>query len=280
MKKCNWLCDVIYVILITLLSLIIGKFTIGLLCSILLNILNGSIYPALNDEIINVITDNFSFLLIIFIVYIYARNKRKSNLNSLYFINDNWHKGLIGLTVGTIACFFACLIAIISKNLHLTYHSFDIFILLLVLFSAFIQAFAEELLFRGFLIEKLSRQYSISFAIIVSSLLFSILHVFNPGVTILTIINITIIGFAFSYIAVLFDSLYLVIFLHLAWNFTEEIIFGLPNSGITFPASVFSIVNSHDSVFYNKVFGIESTIQTLIIWGLILCIALIRRQRK
>lgn len=46
------------------------------------------------------------------------------------------------------------------------------------------------------------------------------------------------------------------------WNFTEEIIFGSPNSGIIFQKPIFMITASTNSIFYNQQFGIESTIQT------------------
>ena len=49
---------------------------------------------------------------------------------------------------------------------------------------------------------------------------------------------------------------------HGAWNFTQNIIFGLPNSGITVPFSVFKLDAStaRNSFAYNVGFGIEGTL--------------------
>ncbi|MDO4944490.1 MAG: type II CAAX endopeptidase family protein [Ruminococcus sp.] len=280
MQKNKWICDVIAVILISLLGLIAGKFTIGFVISIPLNLISGSFYPQLTDETINVITDNFSFLMIIIIVYLYARKKRNSDLHSLYFSNDKMFKALIGLSAGMIICLVVCFTAIISGNLVLKYNHFYTFTVLMTFISAIVQASAEELLFRGFLVEKLVNNYSMKMAVITSGILFSVLHAFNPGVTVLAILNITIVGFAFSALAVAFNSLYFIIGVHIAWNFTEEIILGLPNSGITFPEPVFEIVQSSNSILYNRTFGIEATIQTMVVWGLIFAISFYRLIKK
>jgi hypothetical protein len=49
---------------------------------------------------------------------------------------------------------------------------------------------------------------------------------------------------------------------HTAWNFTQNIIFGLPNSGSVVPYSIFMLDAStaRDSLFYNVGFGVEGTV--------------------
>ena len=49
---------------------------------------------------------------------------------------------------------------------------------------------------------------------------------------------------------------------HTAWNFTQNIIFGLPNSGNVSPVSIFKLDASTamDSFAYDVGFGVESTI--------------------
>ena len=49
------------------------------------------------------------------------------------------------------------------------------------------------------------------------------------------------------------DSLWCAFAVHTAWNFTQNILFGLPNSGINVPYSVFKLnaATARDSFAYN-----------------------------
>lgn len=50
--------------------------------------------------------------------------------------------------------------------------------------------------------------------------------------------------------------------IHASWNFTQSILLGLPNSGATFPYSIFRLSSSvkESSFSYDPFFGLEGTI--------------------
>ena len=126
---------------------------------------------------------------------------------------------------------------------------------------------AEELLCRGFMYQRLLKSTnSPAFAIIFNSLFFAALHLFNNGMSILPFYCILIFGVLTSMIVYYFDSLWMVIGLHAMWNFTQSILFGLPNSGINVPYSIFKIGGSVKGSFaYNPTFGLEGTILSSIL---------------
>ena len=99
-------------------------------------------------------------------------------------------------------------------------------------------------------------------AIVGNSLLFALLHLANHGVTILSVLNIFLVGILFSLMVYYMDSLWCAFAVHTAWNFTQNILFGLPNSGINVPYSVFKLnaATARDSFAYNVGFGIEGTV--------------------
>jgi membrane protease YdiL (CAAX protease family) len=73
-----------------------------------------------------------------------------------------------------------------------------------------------------------------------------------------------------------FDSIWLPMAAHAAWNFTQNIIFGLPNSGMV---STFSVMKLDASLgqltfFYDPVFGVEGS-AFLLIFSIVLMIAVI-----
>ena len=53
--------------------------------------------------------------------------------------------------------------------------------------------------------------------------------------------------------------------IHAAWNFTQNIIFGLPNSGQVSPFSIFKLTAAKDTFAYNVDFGVEATILSMIV---------------
>ena len=68
------------------------------------------------------------------------------------------------------------------------------------IFSCFlIQGATEEIVVRGWLFPVLSVRSRIWVGIVVTSFLFGFLHLLNPGITILSISNIILVGAAFTF---------------------------------------------------------------------------------
>ena len=167
------------------------------------------------------------------------------------------------------------LIAMINGDFTLRFSQFEISPAIGLLFAVFVQSSAEELLCRGFMYQRLLKSTnSPAFAIIFNSLFFAALHLFNNGMSILPFYCILIFGVFASMLVYYFDSLWMVMGLHAMWNFTQSILFGLPNSGINVPYSIFKIGGSVKGSFaYNPTFGLEGTILSSVLMT-ICCVAL------
>ena len=77
----------------------------------------------------------------------------------------------------------------------------------------------------------------------------------------LGLLQVFLIGVLFSLIIYYWDSLWTVIWAHTAWNFSQSIVFGLPNSGIVSKFSVFKLeaASARDGIFYQTTFGVEGS---------------------
>jgi len=96
--------------------------------------------------------------------------------------------------------------------------------------------FAEELLFRGYLIA-LWRQYGRLYAgIVVSALLFSAAHVLNPSYGPAAFVAALAIGLLYGYMVLATGTLWMPIGHHIAWNFCQMLF--LPQVGGEIEASV------------------------------------------
>ena len=97
-----------------------------------------------------------------------------------------------------------------------------------------IQGPSEEVLFRGYVLENLRGQWGVPVAVVVSSLAFGAFHAFNPAFGPLPLINLVLFGLATALYKVRLDGqqLWGVFAIHTIWNWLQQVVFGLPNSGL------------------------------------------------
>jgi membrane protease YdiL (CAAX protease family) len=95
-------------------------------------------------------------------------------------------------------------------------------------------AAAEETLFRGYLLQTLMRSWPIGLALLISSVIFGLVHMENPNVVPgFTFANTFLAG---AWLAVAYwrtRSLWFPLGLHTGWNFVQGAVLGSPVSGIT-----------------------------------------------
>lgn len=129
-------------------------------------------------------------------------------------------------------------------------------------------AFLEETLFRGVIVRQLARQINPAAAIIISAVIFGLLHALNPNATLAAGIGLILqagVMLALAYIVT--RSLWLAIGLHFAWNFMQAAIVGGALSG----SRVHSIVTADlhgPALLSGGAFGIEGSIITTAICAL------------
>ncbi len=127
-------------------------------------------------------------------------------------------------------------------------------------------AVAEELLTRGNQIVNLTEGLApqgyvpaVLAAWIISSIIFGLLHVFNPHATWVSTTNLTLMGFMFGLGFVLTGELALPIGLHLTWNLVQGNVYGFPVSGKMQYATTLVAIQEHGPVVWTGgAFGPEA----------------------
>lgn len=117
---------------------------------------------------------------------------------------------------------------------------------------------AEELLGRAYLINNHSGSYV--HAVVVSSCLFAALHLGNPGIDLVALINIALIGALFAYMYIWTGSLLMPIGYHWAWNFALNNIFSYPVSGLQRSASLLVLAVDGPRLLTGGDFGPEASL--------------------
>lgn len=228
-----------------------------------------------------------SFLGIDLLVLLYTLVWEKPILRSFGLRGENGGSGntfglfALGLLVGFAMNALCILLAWLHGDLDFSVGRFNPGYLLLALVCVCIQSGAEELLTRGYMFGAIKERYNIWIAAAVNALFFGTLHLFNTGITVLSFVNIVAFGLALSIVMIKLESLWFCIAVHTAWNFTQSIFFGLPNSGIVSEGSFLHLEAASDSALYSSAFGVEGSITTTaVLLVLSLAVLLIARRRQ
>lgn len=137
----------------------------------------------------------------------------------------------------------------------------------------FMGSFTEELIFRLILF-KLVEEFAGSWiGIVVQGLVFGLAHIGNPNATIWTSLSLVISGtILFGAAFMLTRRIWLIWAMHFSWNFFQEGIFGMPNSGFQSDGLIKPIIEGPEWITGGK-FGVEASVISilfLLIVGLII----------
>lgn len=131
--------------------------------------------------------------------------------------------------------------------------------------TALIPGFMEELLFRGILFRWIEEFGGSWVALVVTSGLFGLAHIFNPNATWFSSLAIAVeAGVLLGGAYMLTRSLWMPMGLHAAWNFTQGEIFDVPVSGLDQQGLVQAKL-SGPALLSGGQFGLEASIIALLI---------------
>ena len=94
-----------------------------------------------------------------------------------------------------------------------------------------IVGWTEELVARGYLLQNLEEGTNLVWAVLLSSVLFSLGHFINPNRTWMALAGLVLAGLFLAYAYLRTRQLWLAIGVHIGWNFFEGNVFGYPVSG-------------------------------------------------
>jgi len=142
---------------------------------------------------------------------------------------------LLGCVFGIAAIGMVFLVLVLSGQAKIVSVSPSVavsgeFLLTLATFIAV--GFGEELLSRGFIMTALKTTRNQPLIYTGSSIIFALLHLANENVTLLSLVNIFLIGILFSLLFIKTGKLWMSIGFHFTWNFFQGNIFGMNVSGI------------------------------------------------
>lgn len=151
----------------------------------------------------------------------YVKQKvEKTSFGNFYRLNLKsfvWGS-ILGIILILLCAFFMALSSLVSFT-YLSVNNVPFLILIFI-----VVAVSEEVIFRGYLLNKLSERLSVQWAVIISSLMFSLLHIGNSHFGIIGFTNIFLSGMLLAMVALKDQNLWVSIGLHFTWNLTQAIL--------------------------------------------------------
>ena len=221
-----------------------------------------------NQDLLSLLITLFSFAFISLLVFFRVKVIEKRSLSSIGFNKNNWLKKYsLGFLIGLVMMSIIVLILLsfgyitVEKNPIQPVGVSAISSVLVILFGWIIQGATEEIVTRGWLLNVLSSKYNIGFGLLISSTLFGLMHLTNPNVNYIAVINIILVGLFYGLYVIKTNDLWSVCGMHSAWNFAQGNIFGFEVSGLDISVGTLIDLNLVENDFITGgVFGPEASI--------------------
>ena len=227
-----------------------------------------------NQEEIASIVDNINFLLplkviefvsVILCVWLFIRFVDCKSIKSIGLSFNGFKNDLylgLGLGAGLIAIGF--LILFILGYLTVDGFSFPLGSILLYFMLFVIVSLHEEIMMRGYILNNLMQSMNRYVALSLSSLVFMTIHLLNPNVSFLSVVNLFLAGIVLGIYYLHKSNLWLPIGMHLTWNFFQGPIFGFEVSGIETKSIINQSIRGNEFITGGS-FGFEGSILATIL---------------
>ena len=232
-----------------------------------------------------------SFMVIVLSIGFVVKTMEHRGLKTLGFqAKKPFMKYGLGFFIGFIMISLSGLLIVISNSGQITTSHLKVSglsalpTILVMLVGWLIQGGAEEVLTRGFILPKITYRYNLFLGVFISSILFSLLHLANPGIGWIPIMNLSLFGLFAALYALYEESILGVCGLHSAWNFFQGNVYGFLVSGT--PAkggSLMGISPNEKTLLNGGDFGPEGglIVSGILILAIIVCsLCLIKKEKQ
>ncbi len=178
------------------------------------------------------------------------------------------------LGAGTLVLVAMKYLSFIDFQLDVVSLGSNLFLMLLV-------AFAEELFFRGYLLNNLMQSMNKWLALVISALLFAFVHIGNPAAmdSVVPVIEVFIGGLMLGINYIYTKNLWFGIFLHFGWNFFMGPVLGYEVSGINLQPLLTQNVTG-PNLWTGGAFGFEGSVLSIVANVVLVCVLVGVYERK
>ncbi|MGQ8338313.1 lysostaphin resistance A-like protein [Sunxiuqinia sp. A32] len=219
-----------------------------------------------------VILSAFSLIGTLLVIWLFVRFIEKNKLITLGLNFKGQSKELNrGIAIGIMIMLLGFVSLLATNQISYQSINFNLLNIFLTIILFMIVSFSEELLLRGYVLRNLMISFNKYVALLVSSILFSLMHAFNPNVSTIGLVNIFLAGILLGITYIHTKNLWFPLGLHFSWNLFQTWL-GFNVSGQD-SYSILEISVNQNNLFSGGEFGFEASIlasifQCVVIVGL------------
>jgi membrane protease YdiL (CAAX protease family) len=212
------------------------------------------------------------FIFVNILLFIFRKYIDKNSIKSMGFELQNRFKDIIiGTLIGFFVMFFSYYLLLNLGEITLLKSTFNLSEIITAILIYLFVAYVEEIVFRGYILNNFMLSCNKFWALFWSSLLFGLLHCFNPNMDIFSFLSIILAGYFLGITYIFTRNLWFPIALHFSWNFFQSMV-GFNVSGQDFYSCInFNIVSPNK--LNGGSFGLEgsyiSTAVEFVVIGLV-----------
>ncbi len=197
------------------------------------------------------------------LLWLFMKFIDKEPFVKLGFQTDNRLKEfVVGIAIGFVIMVVGYLVLLYSNELFFVKVNFDLKELILTILLFTIVAIVEETLVRGYILKNLMLSYNKYVALMISALLFSLMHSFNPDMDLFSFFDLFLAGIVMGLSYLYTRNLWFPIAMHLSWNLFQSLL-GFNVSGLnTYSLIEFKI--NEPNIFNGGGFGLEGSVLSII----------------
>lgn len=205
----------------------------------------------------------FNLLGTFLVLWVFMKFVDKERFIKLGFQTKNRFRGFIfGIGIGLLIMLIGYLLLIYWKEIIFLRIIFDFKELVISILLYTMVAIAEETLFRGYILRNLMISFNKYLALIISSIIFSLVHSLNQNIDLFSLFGLFLVGILLGLSYIHTKNLWFPIAVHLSWNLFQTL-FGFNVSGHdTYSLIEFKI---HEANLINGgAFGFEGSFLSII----------------
>ncbi len=169
----------------------------------------------------------------------------------------------IGMLWGSVLVFVGFLLLLVTGQIGIMGTDPNVYLLVGFLIMFIFQSFSEEVIFRSYLIPTIEHRLGTWSALIISSILFALLHVGNAGISWIGAANLIFGGVLMGLLFIRYRTIWAPTGMHFAWNYVQSTVLGFEVSGFK-TYSFWSLQDKGADIWTGGDFGYEGSLIAVI----------------
>ena len=245
--------------LLFLISWIVFSYGLELATSVFINKIGNNGPVVIGENIPTIVKFLFAALGSTVLIWLWRKFIDRRSFKSLGFKwKDYENDGWLGFFIAPLLLGIGSIMLVLTTFLQFQEISIDPEKLMIGMILMMLVAYAEELIIRGYLLNNLMQSCNKWIALAITSGFFALMHLANPGFTILSFANILLAGLLLGINYIYTKNLWFGLLLHFSWNFFQGPVYGYEVSGIKF-SGIFQQSILGPALWTGGAFGFEGS---------------------